>query len=75
MTRKQITDMIGVPPSNLSEWSKKEENNWRYKIYLILRNMSNDDASKYLEMGDIDKMSIEEMDEKIHLYMKVEESR
>jgi hypothetical protein len=75
MTRKQITELIGIPASNLSEWSKKEEDSWRYKAFLILKNMSYDDAARYLEMGDIDKMSIDEMDQKIHLYMKVEDSQ
>lgn len=75
MTRKQITEMVGIPASSLSDWSKKDNDNWRKLVYIILKNLSFEEANKLIEMGDIENMSLEEMDEKIHLYMNIEEEK
>jgi len=71
MTRKEISEILNIPLSSLSDWSKKDDNNWRKKLYILLKNMSLNEAKKLLEMGDIDNMSLEEMDSKIHLFVEV----
>jgi len=71
MTRKEIGEILGVPPSSLSDWSKKDISNWRRKLYIVLTNLSYAQTEKLLEMGEIKKMTLEEMDEKIHLFLEV----
>jgi len=73
VTRKEIVELINIPPSSLSDWSKNDDENWRKKIYLLLKNITIEDAGKYINMGDIESMTLEEMDEKIHLYMEIED--
>jgi len=73
VTRKEIVELINIPPSSLSDWSKNDDENWRRKIYLLLKNITIEDAGKYINMGDIESMTLEEMDEKIHLYMEIED--
>jgi len=75
MTRKEINEILNIPLSNLSDWSKKEDDTWRKQVYLLLKNITKDDAIKYVQMGDIENMSLEEMDAKIHLYMEVEDTK
>jgi len=75
MTRKEIMEVIKIPASSLSDWSKSESTNWRRNMYLLLRNIHVEEASKLIEMGDVDNMSLEEMDSKIHLYMEIEETK
>lgn len=75
MTRKEINEILSIPLSNLSDWSKKEDDTWRKLLYTLLKNIPKDDAIKYVQMGDIENMTIEEMDAKIHLYMEVEDTK
>jgi hypothetical protein len=75
MTRKEINEILSIPLSNLSDWSKKEDDVWRKLLYTLLKNIPKDDAIKYVQMGDIENMTIEEMDAKIHLYMEVEDTK
>ena len=72
MTRKEITELLKIPASNLSEWSKKDDNNWRKKVYYILRNINKNEAEKLIDMGDINKMSIDEMNKKISYFVEIE---
>ncbi len=73
MTRKEIMELVNIPASSLSDWSKKEDDNWRYKLYIILKNMTVAELEKLLAMGDIDKMSLNEMNNKMHLYVTMED--
>jgi len=73
MTRKEISEVANVPASSLSDWSKRDNENWRKRIYLLLKNMNVEDAQRYIEMGDLDNMSLEEMDSKMHLYVEIKE--
>ena len=75
MTRKEISKFLNIPLSSLSDWSRKDENNWRRKLYILLKNMTLNEAERLLEMGDIDNMPLEEMDSKIHLYMEIEDKK
>lgn len=38
-----ISRLLNIPQSNLREWKKKENDNWRFKIYTILKNMSEEE--------------------------------
>ncbi len=74
MTRKEINEVLNIPSSNLSDWSKKDNNTWRKQVYLLLKNIPKDKAIKYIEMGDVENMTLEEMDAKIHLYVELEDT-
>lgn len=71
MNMKQITEIVGLPKSTIYDWSKKEESDWRKKVYIIFKNMPLENGINYLEMGNIEDLSFDEMDDKIHLYMSV----
>ena len=75
MTRREINEITKIPLSSLSDWSKQDSGNWRKTIYTLLKNISTEEATRFIEMGDLDNMSLEEMDEKIHLYMEIKESK
>ena len=75
MTRKEVNEIVNIPLSNLSDWSKKENDNWRKLVFLLLKNIPSEEAIKYIEMGDVENMTLEEMDAKIHLYMELEDTK
>lgn len=75
MNRRQIFEITGMPRSTISDWANKEDADWRKKVYLIFKNMPHEDCQKYIDMGDIEDMTFDEMDDKIHLYMNVEETK
>jgi len=74
MTRKEIEEILGIPQSSLSDWSKKDMSNWRRRLYILLKNLSYIEAERLLEMGEIETMTLEEMDSKIHLFMEIKET-
>ena len=72
MNRKDMNKEIGIPQSTLSGWANREEGDWRRSLYCMLLNIPKEDALKYISMGDVKKMTLEEMDEKIALFMSIE---
>jgi hypothetical protein len=75
MDRKLITEIIGIPTSSLSDWYKKDSNNWRKKIMTILINIEESEVRRLLQMGDIANMTFEELEENISLYLEVKEEK
>jgi len=73
MDRKEIKELIGIPTSNLSDWSKKDDDNWRRILYILLSNTELDDAKRLIKMGDIKNMTFEELEKNINLYVEVKE--
>ena len=74
MTRKEIREIINLPSSSLSDWSKRDDENWRKQLYILLKNITAQEANRLINMGDLEKMTLEEMDSKIHLFMEIKET-
>ncbi len=74
MDRKEIKELIGIPVSNLSDWSRSDDNNWRKSLYILLSNIEIDDAKKLIKMGDIKNMSLEQLEKNIDLYVEIKEA-
>lgn len=74
MNRKDINEKLNIPYSNLSEWSKKSDDNWRKRIYILLSNIDDKEVDKLLLMGDVKNMSLEELENNMELYIDVKET-
>lgn len=75
MDRKLIHETIGIPRSSLSDWSKREDNNWRKKLYVLLSNIEEIEVNRLIQMGDIKNMSFEELENNINLYVNIKETK
>jgi len=73
MDRKSINQIINIPLSTLSEWSKKDDKNWRKRLYIILTNIDKDDVEKLLKIGDLKKLSMDDIEKNVDLYIDVKD--
>lgn len=49
MKDTELRELLGVPTRTLQDWKNKEKENWRYKVYKLLKALSKEDIAKLLQ--------------------------